>query len=1071
MLLFFDFLKMRSMLKEFAAKRQILNQLVESFSKNVNKFTNMEWNDFNETAVVEFTKISNFLLSEFEFLYNGKAKSVARLEMDENKLYYDLMLNILNHLDDQLKSEGTLYDKLNDEDCKLRLIGVNLDSLVLQIKSKISMFQRLVDTNALRVNYSIGSEKELSSFYSSSIDFESKHIVLDLTSPGFNLENAFATHSWVVKKKRKKDSLAISGDKKAKVVVECKSSQSQRLSTSIQFEKQKKSDQGGPLALDQGKNQSATDQGNYPSTADQGCNPSATTVQGCNPPAKEQGNYPSATDQGCNPSATNQGLKLKKKVANYAFLNHSILVETNFFENEEKLKQQVSELFRMEQIDDERSRSFFIEVLSLCLQMKRNFLDFFIFLERTILKIKEVEVENFRTSDLFRSQSNSQKLRTIDSLQRKARRFVSKYGRLVYEFLEAYKLCSSELEQIVLLNRLWPLSSLADDTKTEILTKISGISISLSAEDCLLLNLSVEGFQSLREDLYTAIQDANVLQLYASGEKDNCIDCIQAIVTTNKAFQWKGEFGEKVWLLVGEYYNSNLPKVRSTKELPWELRTRAEKKKVEEDAHSLKKKRKRKHKVNDVKDISDVEDSNSYLSTSVCQDIKNLELTVHDDDKGNDGGALCSTSHIQNLEMKSFHDDKENDGGAQDFNSHIHNSAIKPFLDVDEVNDGGAHDGAQCSTSLIPNSEIKPPVPDNDKDCGGAQCFSSFSDIDKKKDDSGCRNNIILDSGAHPKNDKFDSACQYDSDYEFAAGDDDEDFDDEDDYVRAEDVDNFNVDHELSKLLNHFSVEEIWEDLDEQWAGTCRFNGMEFTVDLTIDKDDNANESQCAAFSPLPKQSQFLSKGISIVTPESNRPMSVIEIETFRKVCSHIAAEFNKNEPFITQPCSHLIPLNVVEELNTFRRCGLDSNPNPLNIEFGKASWATHIHMLCNIERDWIYAYINRSRRSVTVFSKKDVTRDISLSIGLFCDNLCEFLKCFQFEEFKVITKEYIESDCIGECGAFIFYVRQLSQIALDLKGIESEVSFSNNVDYAKLKSMIYSDTLLLVKDFLDIVN
>ena len=181
------FLKMRSMLKEFAAKRQILNQLVVSFSKNVNKFTNMEWNDFNETAVVEFTKISNFLLSEFEFLYNGKAKSVARLEMDENKLYYDLMLNILNHLDDQLKSEGTLYDKLNDEDCKLRLIGVNLDSLVLQIKSKISMFQRLVDTDALRVNYSIGSEKELSSFYSSSIDFESKHIVLDLTSPGFML--------------------------------------------------------------------------------------------------------------------------------------------------------------------------------------------------------------------------------------------------------------------------------------------------------------------------------------------------------------------------------------------------------------------------------------------------------------------------------------------------------------------------------------------------------------------------------------------------------------------------------------------------------------------------------------------------------------------------------------------------------------------------------------------------------------------------------------------------------------------------------------------------------------------
>ena len=66
-------------LNSFIAKRSKLEHLVSDYSKNVNFFKSMVLNDsINDTSVLEFAKISNFLISEYELLYNGKIQTNSR---------------------------------------------------------------------------------------------------------------------------------------------------------------------------------------------------------------------------------------------------------------------------------------------------------------------------------------------------------------------------------------------------------------------------------------------------------------------------------------------------------------------------------------------------------------------------------------------------------------------------------------------------------------------------------------------------------------------------------------------------------------------------------------------------------------------------------------------------------------------------------------------------------------------------------------------------------------------------------------------------------------------------------
>ena len=79
----------------------------------------------------------------------------------------------------------------------------------------------------------------------------------------------------------------------------------------------------------------------------------------------------------------------------------------------------------------------------------------------------------------------------------------------------------------------------------------------LYAEDQLLVCLSVEGFQSFRNDLYSAIQDETVSQLYFLNQKGNCLLRIQSLVSSTTAACFKKpSFLNNLWTYVGEYQSS-----------------------------------------------------------------------------------------------------------------------------------------------------------------------------------------------------------------------------------------------------------------------------------------------------------------------------------------------------------------------------------------------------------------------------------------------------------------------------------------------------------------------------------
>jgi hypothetical protein len=122
-------------LNSFIAKRSKLECLVSDFGKNVNFFKSMVLNDsINDTSVFEFAKISNFLLCEYEFLYNGTIQTISRQEMQQSELVcYDLIVKEFDSLDTTYNDE----EQLDHQECLLKIIGTTLDDLVIDINFTI----------------------------------------------------------------------------------------------------------------------------------------------------------------------------------------------------------------------------------------------------------------------------------------------------------------------------------------------------------------------------------------------------------------------------------------------------------------------------------------------------------------------------------------------------------------------------------------------------------------------------------------------------------------------------------------------------------------------------------------------------------------------------------------------------------------------------------------------------------------------------------------------------------------------------------------------------------------------
>ena len=585
--------------------------------------------------------------------------------------------------------------------------------------------------------------------------------------------------------------------------------------------------------------------------------------------------------------------KIRKRIRDYNFIHHDVLVEQSFHDNVEKLSNHVAELFRMEQLNEENRRSFFINILSLCAQMKCNFQDLFILLECTVLKIKEFELQCLRSQEFFQSRNKTQRDYLVDKLQRKARRFVGRYGRMIYEFLEAYRSCSSEYEQTKILQSLWPLSSLTDDYKSQIIFQMSEIVSSLSAEDSLLVGLSVEGFQQFRADLYSAIQAENVLQMYSAGEQDKCMEFIQKrIESKSTACFSKVSFKEELWRLIGEYFNSELPKEGSLREIPWELRKRSEKPKYKgaDPLQQPRKRSKRKPKFQSVTSTTKgCEEADEVVDGS--GKVKSAIGLVDDDDVDEDDGddvdripssSLSSGKDKSAIGLVVPSDDDDEDNDKVNADSHHYSPRSGKVQVVVDDDDGNFSSSIISTGNVKDNSLLRLDAAD---DAGNNEETEVV--IREGISSDSVDNKLSSEQTIDRRSSKFPAVfksvrkvmSRVDHNSDQSSGDEDED---EDDYSEEECEENDDVEYLLDELLKHFSVEELWENaVSQQMTSTVVDLTNEIAVDLTNEVLDCTDRKvrHLSTFSPQldhasSGQSHFLSSEMHFVTPNSNKIVS-----------------------------------------------------------------------------------------------------------------------------------------------------------------------------------------------------
>ena len=77
----------KAMLKMLTGDIKMRSELVSKFKLQAEMFSVLNFSSTSEIAIVDFVKMSNFLITEYEFLYNGKGVSAERQNKSFDFLY------------------------------------------------------------------------------------------------------------------------------------------------------------------------------------------------------------------------------------------------------------------------------------------------------------------------------------------------------------------------------------------------------------------------------------------------------------------------------------------------------------------------------------------------------------------------------------------------------------------------------------------------------------------------------------------------------------------------------------------------------------------------------------------------------------------------------------------------------------------------------------------------------------------------------------------------------------------------------------------------------------------------
>ena len=123
----------KAMLKILTGDIKMLSELVSKFKLQAEMFSVLNFSSTSEIAIVDFVKMSNFLITEYEFLYNGKGVSAER----QNKSF-DFLYDRVTRLEQiETKKQNTL-DNLDNQ---LKCISYWLHDCIKKIRDQINVFK------------------------------------------------------------------------------------------------------------------------------------------------------------------------------------------------------------------------------------------------------------------------------------------------------------------------------------------------------------------------------------------------------------------------------------------------------------------------------------------------------------------------------------------------------------------------------------------------------------------------------------------------------------------------------------------------------------------------------------------------------------------------------------------------------------------------------------------------------------------------------------------------------------------------------------------------------------------
>ena len=522
--------KIYQMFNKFKTEAECFIDYVDSVAKFI-------FNDSIQEHIFEFVKICNYLLTEFDFIMNGKSHTQYRKHSPDKSINFDAIMTKR----ETVRKEN---EKLYAVDCQLGNLNIQMFAGFNRLKGIVSSFQQFLAKQDLGqlVVYELGKEKDVFQWLG-----KLPRTGYSVTFEGYDISHSISSHPWKPKSKKRSSTQLPRIVSAKKVKISADTISPSKSSTEVSHH--------DPYFI----------------------TPEAKRIKVTVYP-KENAKENVVTPYPMNEVEDKENTPPREPEINFLIQKYNF--SNNYNSSEGNLENYAFQLFSLEQEQQTADRDVFLKILTHFVNLQCSFQDFFLSLERLVLEVKKREELNLAGSNYFQ-QSSKQKQQTMrDDLQRSARRCVSSIGFKIFTFLKTFKDARTIASQIDLICTMWPMATFSDSDFHMFQQSLAVIiSHHVYAEDTLLVQLSTEGFQKIRKYLYCAIVQPSVKKYFQLNELDSCISEVEHFLQDKCCVAVKFS-KDGVLSLLSEYFNSTLPS-QPLRDFPKALRIRTPKKKPE----------------------------------------------------------------------------------------------------------------------------------------------------------------------------------------------------------------------------------------------------------------------------------------------------------------------------------------------------------------------------------------------------------------------------------------------------------------------------------------------------------